>query len=128
MSEIEKISEELAEYNVPDELIGRIERSLELSPDKMVKTLDQTFKDESKKLKIPTDIRPYDIGYRVISKDGNILASRNGASVFSLPSEAKKAIQREFRKDNPDFDIEKYRVEEVAIVNFEKLKNFFAGG
>lgn len=37
MSEIEKISEELAEYNVPDELIGRIERSLELSPDKMGK-------------------------------------------------------------------------------------------
>lgn len=90
----------------------------------MVKTLEQTFKDESKRLKIPTDIRPYDIGYRVISKDGNILASRNGASVFSLPSEAKKAIQREFRKDNPYFDIEKYRVEEVAIVNFEKLKNF----
>ena len=53
MTEIEKISEELAEYNVPDELIGhienllanlyaekerlRIERSWELSPDSMGK-------------------------------------------------------------------------------------------
>ena len=53
MTEIEKISEELAEYNVPDELIGyienllanlyaekerlRIERSWELSPDRMGK-------------------------------------------------------------------------------------------
>ncbi|HFI0238348.1 TPA: hypothetical protein ACGPBH_001117 [Streptococcus suis] len=27
-------------------------------------------------------------------------------------------------KDDPKFDIEKYRVEEVAIVNFEKLKDF----
>ena len=90
----------------------------------MVKTLEEALKNESKRLKIPTDIRPYDIGYRVISKDGHILASRNGASVFSLPSEAKKAIQRELKKDNPDFDIEKYHVEEVAIVNFEKLKIF----
>ena len=53
MTEIEKLSEELAEYNVPDELIGRIknllanlyaekerlriERSWELSPDRMGK-------------------------------------------------------------------------------------------
>jgi hypothetical protein len=49
---------------------------------------------------------------------------RNGASVFALPSEAKIAIQREFGKDDPSFDVEKYRVEEVAIINFEKLKNF----
>lgn len=90
----------------------------------MVKTLEKTVKDESIRLKVPTNLKPYDIGYRVVSKNGNILALKNGASVFSLPSEAKKAIQREFRKDNPDFDIEKYRVEEVAIVNFEKLKNF----
>ena len=90
----------------------------------MIKTLEQANRDESKRLKIPTGIRPYSIGYRVISKDGNILALKNGASVFALPSEAKKAIQREFRKDDPDFDIEKYRVEEVAIINFEKLKNF----
>lgn len=94
----------------------------------MVKTLEQTFKDESKRLKIPTDIRPYEVGYRVISENGSIFTLRNGANVFSLPSEAKKEIKREFGKDNPDFDIEKYRVEEVAIVNFEKLKNFFAGG
>ena len=53
MTEIEKLSEELAEYNVPDELIGRIEnllanwyaeeerlrieRNWELSPDRMGK-------------------------------------------------------------------------------------------
>ncbi|HFI0035394.1 TPA: hypothetical protein ACGO8I_001870 [Streptococcus suis] len=90
----------------------------------MVKTLEQTLKDESKRLKVPTNIRPYSIGYRVVSKNGNILALRDGASVFSLPSEAKKAIQREFGKDDPNFDIGRYRVEEVAIVNFEKLKDF----
>ncbi|HEL2407429.1 TPA: hypothetical protein TZS96_002367, partial [Streptococcus suis] len=48
----------------------------------------------------------------------------NGASVFSLPSEAKKSIQKEFKKDDPTFNIESCRVEEVAIINFEKLKNF----
>lgn len=90
----------------------------------MVKILEQANGAESKRLKIPTSIRPYDVGYRVVSEKDNILTLRNGASVFSLPSEAKKSIQREFRKDDPDFDIEKYRVEEVAIINFEKLKNF----
>lgn len=90
----------------------------------MVKTLEQTLKDDSKGLKVPTSIRPYDIGYRVVSKNGNVFALRNGANVFTLPSEAKIAIQREFGKDDPSFDVEKYRVEEVAIINFEKLKNF----
>lgn len=90
----------------------------------MVKTLEQTLKDDSKGLKVPTSIRPYDIGYRVVSKNGNVFALRNGASLFSLPSEAEKAIQREFGKYEPSFDVEKYRVEEVAIINFEKLKNF----
>ena len=90
----------------------------------MTKTLEQAFKDESKRLKIPTGIRPYEIGYRIVSKNGNILTLRNGASVFSLPSEAKKAIKREFGKDDPSFDVEKYRVEEVAVINFEKLKVF----
>ena len=53
MTEIEKLSEELADYNVPDELIGRIEnllanlyaekerlrieRNWEISPDRMGK-------------------------------------------------------------------------------------------
>ena len=90
----------------------------------MVKTLEQTLKDESKRLKVPTSIRPYSIGYRVVSKNGNILASKDGASVFSLPSEAKKAIQREFGKDDPNFDIGRRKIEEVAIINFEKLKIF----
>ncbi|MGU7878146.1 hypothetical protein ACS6Y0_02115 [Streptococcus suis] len=90
----------------------------------MVKTLEQTLKDESKRLKVPTSIRPYDIGYRIVSKNGNVFALRNGGSVFALPSEAKKAIQREFGKDDPSFDVEKYRVEEVAIINFEILKIF----
>ena len=62
--------------------------------------------------------------YRVVSKNGNILASKDGASIFSLPFEAKKAVQREFGKNDPSFDVEKYTVEEVAIVNFEKLKKF----
>lgn len=50
----------------------------------MVKTLEQTSKDESKRCKVPTNIRPYSIGYRVVSKNGNILTLENGASVFSL--------------------------------------------
>ncbi|HEM3666974.1 TPA: hypothetical protein U1C81_000712 [Streptococcus suis] len=90
----------------------------------MVKTLEQTLKDDSKKLKIPVSIRPYEIGYRVVSKNGNVFALRNGASVFSLPCEAQKSIQKEFGKDDPNFDVEKFEVEEVAIINFEKLKNF----
>ena len=90
----------------------------------MAKTLEQALKDESKRMKVPTNIRPYSIGYRIVAKNGNILALRNGANTFSLPSEARKAIQREFGKDDPYFDVEKYRVEEVAIVNFEKLKKF----
>ena len=36
----------------------------------------------------------------------------------------QEAIQKEFGKDDPDFDVEKYNVEEVAIVNFEKFKKF----
>ena len=90
----------------------------------MVKTLEQTLKDASKRCKVPTNIRPYSIGYRVVSKNGNILASKDGASVFSLPSEAKKAIQKEFGKYDPNFDIGRCKIEEVAIVNFEKLKKF----
>ena len=90
----------------------------------MVKTLEQTLKDASKRLKVPTSIRPYDIGYRVVSKNGNVFALRSGASVFALPSEAKIAIHREFGRDDPSFDVEKYRVEEVAVINFEKLNNF----
>ncbi|MFM0761324.1 DUF1492 domain-containing protein [Streptococcus suis] len=38
--------------------------------------------------------------------------------------EARKSIQKEFKKDDPTFNIESCRVEEVAIINFEKLKNF----
>ena len=90
----------------------------------MVKTLEQTLKNESKRFKVPTSIRPYCIGYRIVSKNGNIFALRNGASVFALPSEAKKAVQREFGRNDPSFDVEKYMVEEVAIINFEKLNNF----
>lgn len=90
----------------------------------MVKTLEQTLKDDSKGLKVPTSIRPYDIGYRVVSKNGNVFALRNGASLFSLPSEAEKAIQREFGKYEPNFDVKKLCIEEVVVVNFEKFKNF----
>ncbi|HFI0703009.1 TPA: hypothetical protein ACGO43_000354 [Streptococcus suis] len=90
----------------------------------MVETLEQALKADSKKLKVPPNIRPYDIGYRVVSQNGNILALRNGAGVFSLPSEAEEAIRREFGKDDPNFDIGRCRVEEVAVINFDKLKNF----
>lgn len=37
----------------------------------MIKTLEQANRDESKRLKIPTGIRPYDIRYRVFSQKRN---------------------------------------------------------
>lgn len=76
------------------------------------------------KIKVPSNIILYSIGYRVVSENCNIFSLRNGASVFSLPSEARKSIQKEFKKDDPTFNIESCRVEEVAIINFEKLKSF----
>ena len=112
--------------NKCDEYIGALSNAIKImeEAERWSKTLEQTLKDESKRCKVPTNIRPYSIGYRVVSKNGNILASKDGASVFSLPSEAKKAIQREFGKDDPNFDIGRRKIEEVAIVNFEKLKKF----
>ncbi len=34
------------------------------------------------------------------------------------------AMYEEFGKDDPNFDIGRCKIEEVAIVNFEKLKKF----
>lgn len=82
-------------------------------------------KSESQDIKIPKEIRPFDVGYRVVNKHGQALALRNGASIFDLPSLAEKAIKKEFSKDDPDFDIEKHFVEEVAIVNLSKFHSYF---
>lgn len=91
----------------------------------MVQTLEQATKTESKRIKIPAKIRPFDIGFRVVNKHGQALALRNGASIFDLPFLAEKAIKKEFGKNDPDFDIEKHSVEEVAIIDLSKLHSYF---
>jgi len=91
----------------------------------MVQTLEQATKTESKRIKIPAKIRPFDVGYRVANKHGQPLALRNGASTFDLPFLAEKAIKKEFGKNDPDFDIEEHSVEEVAIINLSKLHRYF---
>lgn len=91
----------------------------------MTQTLEQAAKAESKRIKIPTEIRPFDVGYRIVNKHGQPLALKNGASIFALPYLAEKAIKKEFRKNNPDFDIENHSVEEVAIVNLSKFHSYF---
>lgn len=91
----------------------------------MVQTLEQAIKTENKRIKIPRKIRPFDIGYRIVNKHGNPLALKNGASIFALPSLAEKAIKKELSKDDPNFDIEKHFVEEVAIVNLSKFRSYF---
>lgn len=91
----------------------------------MVKTLEEGMKNQSKCIKVPREIRPFDIGYRIVNQHGNPLALKNGASIFALPSLAEKAIKKEFSKDDPDFDIEKHSVEEVAVVNLSKFHSYF---
>jgi hypothetical protein len=91
----------------------------------MVQTLEEGMKIQSKSIKIPAKIRPFDVGYRIVNEYGQSLALRNGASIFALPSLAEKAIKKEFGKNDPDFDIEKHSVEEVAIVNLSKFHSYF---
>ena len=91
----------------------------------MIQTLEEGMKNQNKCIKIPREIRPFDIGYRIVNQHGNPLALKNGASIFALPSLAEKAIKKEFSKDDPDFDIKKHFVEEVAIVNFSKFHSYF---
>nr|DAT03333.1 MAG TPA: hypothetical protein [Caudoviricetes sp.] len=91
----------------------------------MVQTIEQAIKNENKRIKIPAKIRPFDVGYRIVNKNGQALALRNGASIFALPSLAEKAIKKEFGKIDPDFDIKEHFVEEVAIVNLSKFHSYF---
>ena len=91
----------------------------------MVQTIEQAIKNENKRIKIPTKIRPFDVGYRIVNKHGQALALKNGASIFSLPSLAEKAIEKEFGKNDPNFDIGKHSVEEVAMVNVSKFHSYF---
>ena len=91
----------------------------------MVQTLEQAIKAENKRIKIPYEIRPFDVGYRIVNEYGQSLALRNGASIFALPSLAEKAIKKEFGKNDPDFDIKKHFVEEVAIINLSKFHSYF---
>ncbi|VSO83481.1 Uncharacterised protein [Streptococcus pneumoniae] len=91
----------------------------------MTQTLEQAAKAESERIKIPKEIRPSDVGYRIVNKYGQALALRNGASIFDLPFLAEKAIEKEFGKNDPDFDIGKHSVEEVAIVNLSKFHSYF---
>lgn len=91
----------------------------------MTQTLEQAIKNENKRIKIPAKIRPFDVGYRIVNEYGQALALRNGASIFALPYLAEKAIKKEFEKNDPDFNIEKHFVEEVAIVNLSKFHSYF---
>ena len=91
----------------------------------MTQTIEQAIKNENKRIKIPAKIRPFDVGYRIVNEYGQALALRNGASIFDLPFLAEKAIKKEFGKNDPDFDIEKHFVEEVAIVNLSKFHSYF---
>lgn len=56
----------------------------------MIQTLEEGMKDQSKRIKIPEKIRPFDVGYRIVNKHGQALALKNGASIFALPSLAEK--------------------------------------
>ena len=91
----------------------------------MIQTLEQAIKNENKRIKIPAKIRPFDVGYRIVNKHGQPLALNNGASIFDLTSLAEKAIKNAFGKNDPDFDIEKHSVEEVAIINLSKFHSYF---
>lgn len=91
----------------------------------MIQTLEEGMKKQSKCIKIPREIRPFDIRYRIVNKHGQPLALKNGASIFALPSLAEKAIKKEFSKYDPYFDIEQHSVEEVAIVNLSKFHSYF---
>lgn len=64
----------------------------------MIQTLEEGMKNQSKRIKIPMKIRPFDVGYRIVNKHGQALALNNGASIFALPSLAEKAIKKEFGK------------------------------
>lgn len=56
---------------------------------------------------------------------GWLFARNVSGSYCSLPFLAEKAIEKEFGKNDPDFDIGKHSVEEVAIVNLSKFHSYF---
>lgn len=85
-------------------------------------------KSKSQSIKIPEEIRPFKVGYQVVNEYGQALALRalrNGASIFDLPDLAEKAIEKEFGKNDPNFDIGKHSIEEVAIINLSKFYSYF---
>lgn len=78
-----------------------------------------------KYIPIPEEIRPFSIGYRIVNEYGQPLALRNGTIIFDLPYFAEKAIEKEFSKNDPTFDIKKHKVEEVAIIELNQFYDFF---
>lgn len=82
-------------------------------------------KSKSQGIKIPEEIRLFKVGYQVVNEYGQALALRNGASIFDLPDLAEKAIEKEFGKNDPNFDIRKHSIEEVAIINLSKFYSYF---
>lgn len=82
-------------------------------------------KSESQGIKIPEEIRPFKVGYQVVNEYGQALALRNGASIFDLPDLAEKAIEKEFGKNDPNFDIGKHSIEEVAIIILSEFHSYF---
>ena len=82
-------------------------------------------KSKSQSIQLPEEIRPFKVGYQVVNEYGQALALRNGASIFDLPDLAEKAIEKEFGKNDPNFDIGKHSIEEVAIINLSKFYSYF---
>lgn len=77
------------------------------------------------KIEIPRSLRPFSIGYHVLNEVGTICALENGATVFDLPDEALSAITKEYRKHDPNFKADTLVVQEVAVMDFDKVKEYF---
>lgn len=52
----------------------------------MTQTLEQAAKAESKRIKIPKEIRPFNVGYRIVNKHGQALALKNGDEYYTHSS------------------------------------------
>ncbi len=90
----------------------------------ITQTLEEGMKNQSKCIKIPRNQTVFDIGYRIVNKRSSARFKRNGASIFDLPFLGKSYRKRVWEECNPDFDIGKHSVEEVAIVNLSKFYIF----
>jgi hypothetical protein len=55
----------------------------------MIQTLEEGMKNQSKCIKIPREIRPFDIGYRIVNKHGQVLGlvmRKSSATFMKIPN------------------------------------------